>query len=108
MCSFFGFLSTHFRQALLLQPITAVNTLQTLPHIVFHTRSRKIDISEEVLPVFNIAANEHHLAQLHLFFSFGLSLLIPPLLLTEPNVLLVFAKRTTSFTHTLPAVPSKD
>lgn len=35
-----------------------------MPNIVFHTCSMKINISEQILPLLNIASNEHHLAKL--------------------------------------------
>lgn len=35
-----------------------------MPDISFHTCTMKINISEQILPLLNIAANEHHLAKL--------------------------------------------
>lgn len=60
-----------------------------MPNIFFHTCSMKINISEQILPLLNIAANEYHLAKLpilpclcHLFLSFSpfCFWFLPPLL----------------------------
>lgn len=47
-----------------------------MPDISFHTCTMKINISEQILPLLNIAANEHHLAKLQFSAASLISLIL--------------------------------